>query len=103
MQRKENLKTIVIIALSLLIEPAIVAPPAPSAVPTITQVEPPRCDARPFRYLVGRTMAEVFNTRFPPNTRIYRVGETPTIGDAGHNRLNIEINNRTRVRRVYCS
>ncbi|MEK7661109.1 MAG: hypothetical protein AAB680_03610 [Pseudomonadota bacterium] len=62
-----------------------------------------RCNAAPYRHLIGRTLGEVMNTRFPPNTRIYRIGDPPVIGEAGYNRLNIEINNRTRVRRVYCS
>jgi hypothetical protein len=64
---------------------------------------PPRCNAAPYRHLIGRTLGEVMNTQFPPNTRIYRIGDPPVIGEAGRNRLNIEINNRTRVRRVYCS
>lgn len=66
-------------------------------------LQPPRCNAAPYRHLIGRTLGEVMNTQFPPGTRIYRIGDPPVIFEAGRNRLNIEINNRTRVRRVYCS
>lgn len=61
------------------------------------------CDAKPYRHLIGRTLGDLSSIRLPPNTRIYRITEQPQFGEAGHNRLNIEINYRTRVRRVYCS
>lgn len=75
---------------------------APTTKPPIESVEI-KCNAKPYKYLIGRNISDVLSAKLPKNTRIYRIGDDPKIGEAGKNRLNIEISNRTIVRRVYCS
>ncbi len=62
-----------------------------------------KCDTKPYKYLVGRSITDVLSAKLPKNTRIYKIGDTPKFGESGKNRLNIELSNRTIVRRVYCS
>ena len=62
-----------------------------------------KCDVKPYKYLVGRSITDVLSAKLPKNTRIYKIGDTPNFGESGKNRLNIELSNRTIVRRVYCS
>jgi hypothetical protein len=62
-----------------------------------------KCNAKPFKYLKGRSMIDVLNAKIPPNTRIYNSSEPAKFGDTGKNRLNIEVNRQTIVTRVYCS
>jgi hypothetical protein len=62
----------------------------------------PRCDARPYQRLVGRTMSDLLTARLPPNTRVYRIDD-PITDAVQSGRLSVEINRSTRVRRVYCS
>jgi hypothetical protein len=69
------------------------------ASPPVTQT---KCDTRPYKSLVGRTISDVLTIKLPPGTRIYRLGD-PVIVPIPTGRLNIEINRGTRVGRIYCS
>jgi hypothetical protein len=62
----------------------------------------PRCDARPYQRLVGRTVSDLLTARLPQGTRIYRLDD-PQTQPIVAGRLSVEINRSTRVRRVYCS
>lgn len=76
------------------------------AVPPVIVVKaapmPPRCDARPYQRLVGRTVSDLLTARLPQGSRIYRIDD-PTTGPPVSGRLSVELNRSTRVRRVYCS
>ncbi|MCE2891170.1 MAG: hypothetical protein ACK5XZ_15080 [Hyphomonadaceae bacterium] len=72
---------------------------APKTSAPVTQA---KCDAAPYRALVGRTISDVLTMRLPPGTRIYRLGD-PVTQPVPSGRLNIEINRGTRVGRIYCS
>lgn len=78
----------------------------PPANPSTLKQEPatpqPKCDTRPYRSLIGRTISDVLTMRLPPGTRIYRLGD-PMTEPIPPGRLNIEINRATRVGRIYCS
>jgi len=85
---------------------ASVAPKAPivatsAAQKSSPQVQP-KCDVRPYRSLVGRTISDVMTLKLPPGTRFYRLGD-PVTQPVAPGRLNIEINRGTRVGRIYCS
>lgn len=82
-------------------------PPNPSSPPNSAAKQAPpatqaKCDAGPYRSLIGRTISDVLTTRLPPGTRIYRVGD-PVTEPVPPGRLSIEINRGTRVGRIYCS
>ena len=73
-----------------------------SEVSQVTAALVPRCNARPYQRLVGRTVSDLLTIRLPANTRIYRLDDPPiTANQAG--RLTVELSRSTRVRRVYCS
>lgn len=73
-----------------------------SEVSQIAAATVPRCDARPYQRLVGRTVSDLLTIRLPANTRIYRLDDPPsTTKQSG--RLTVELSRSTRVRRVYCS
>ena len=73
--------------------------PAAKVTPPVVQT---KCDARPYKSLVGRTISDVLTIKLPPGTRIYRLGD-PVTAPIPTGRLNIEINRGTRVGRIYCS
>lgn len=62
-----------------------------------------KCDAKPYKYLKGHMLSEVLSLKLPPNTRIYRYDDEAAQYDKTKNRLNIELDDKTFVRRVYCS
>lgn len=66
-------------------------------------VESYKCNAKPFKYLKGHMLSEVLSLKLPPNTRIYRFDDEAAQYDKTKNRLNIELDDKTFVRRVYCS
>lgn len=66
-------------------------------------VEPYKCNAKPYKYLKGHMLSEVLSLKLPPNTRIYRYDDEAAQYDKTKNRLNIELDDKTFVRRVYCS
>jgi hypothetical protein len=85
----------------------IVTPPIktdpPQQVVVVKAVSPPpRCDARPYQRLVGRTVSDLLTARLPQGTRIYRLDD-PQTQPIVAGRLSVELNRSTRVRRVYCS
>ena len=91
--------------LGLFISQAEVAAPATNQVsnqvsPIIT---PHKCNAKPYKYLKGHMLSEVLGLKLPPNTRIYRFDDEAAQYDKEKNRLNIELDDKTFVRRVYCS
>lgn len=71
--------------------------------PIIELIKPYKCDAKPFKYLKGHMLSEVLSLKLPPNTRIYRYDDEAAQYDKTKNRLNIELDDKTFVRRVYCS
>jgi hypothetical protein len=81
--------------------PIPVAKPAETIVVTPPPVAP-RCDARPWQRLVGRTIGDLLTIPLPAGTRIYRLDDPPS-KSVSTGRLSIEVNRSTRVRRVYCS
>jgi hypothetical protein len=76
--------------------------PQPKAPEAVVVKAPPRCDARPYQRLVGRTVGDLLTARVPPNTRIYRLDD-PQTQPLQSGRLSVELNRSTRVRRIYCS
>ncbi|GIU66002.1 I78 family peptidase inhibitor [Candidatus Phycosocius spiralis] len=82
--------------------PASKQDPQPHSTPPQIQDKLPKCDARPYQYLVGRTISDVLTVKLPPGTRIYRVGD-PLSSEVNPGKLTIELNRGTRVARVYCS
>jgi hypothetical protein len=81
--------------------PIPVAKPVESVVVTAPSVAP-KCDARPWQRLVGRTISDLLTIPLPAGTRIYRLDDPPS-KSVSTGRLSIEVNRSTRVRRVYCS
>jgi hypothetical protein len=76
--------------------------PAAAIVVVKTAPKPPRCDARPYQRLVGRTVSDLLTARLPQGSRIYRIDD-PQTEPVVSGRLSVELNRSTRVRRVYCS
>jgi hypothetical protein len=80
--------------------PPVAPPPKTSAATAVLPL--PRCDARPWQRLVGRTVSDLLTISLPKGTRIYRLDDPP-LATITPGRLSVELNRSTRVRRVYCS
>jgi hypothetical protein len=73
-----------------------------TATPAAPLPATPVCDARPWQYLVGRTVSDLLTIKLPAGTRIYRLADPPSATNLA-GRMSVELNRSTRVRRVYCS
>jgi hypothetical protein len=99
----------VIVALVSLLQ-TVTPPPLPSVPPAptpanqvvVTATPAPKCDARAWQRLVGRTISDLLTISLPAGTRIYRIGDPPSKAVVP-GQLSVEIARSTRVRRVYCS
>jgi hypothetical protein len=90
-------------ALLQTLQPPPVSPPPPPANQVVVVATPaPKCEARAWQALVGRTISDLLTITLPPGTRIYRVGDPPSQAVVP-GQLSVEIARSTRVRRVYCS
>jgi hypothetical protein len=75
--------------------PPATPPPAPA--PKVAA-----CDARPWKRLVGLTMAEVLAARLPEGARVHRADDPAPPRAATRDRLTVEVGRGGRVRKVHC-